>query len=137
MVCYHQNIGLMAFGPTGFAREGWDFKWKGLIEIPTCPSKIITSGLESWVLAQRPLARYFDDNKPYLVMCLTILFKRISGLKQVDLTAPQSRLTIWTPLKICIPKPSTVEKLRDQTLKKRIKICNLLLFLDILSKPRW
>jgi len=38
-------------------------------------------------LAQRPLAQYpdeyFDDNKPYLVMYLTILFKRISGSKQV------------------------------------------------------
>jgi len=35
------------------------------------------------LLAQRPLARYldgyFDDNKPYLVMYLTILFKRFSG----------------------------------------------------------
>ena len=35
------------------------------------------------LLAQRPLAQYldvyFDDNKPYLVMYLTILFKRISG----------------------------------------------------------
>ena len=37
------------------------------------------------LLAQRPLAQYpdeyFDDNKPYLVMYLTILFKRISGSK--------------------------------------------------------
>ena len=104
---------------------------------PTVPINIpLDFQRRGYMLAQRPLARYFDDNKPYLVMCLTILFKRISGLKQVDLTPPQSRLTIWTPLKICIPKPSTVEKLRDQNIEEKIKICNLLLFLDILSKPR-
>ena len=49
------------------------------------------------LLAQRPLAQYpdeyFDDNKLYLVMYLTLLFKSISGSKQVDLTAPLSRLT--------------------------------------------
>ena len=88
------------------------------------------------MLAQRPLAQYFDDDKPYLVMCLTILFKRISGLKQVDLTATHQDSQVWTPLKICIPKPSTVEKLRNQNIEEKNKICILLLCLDILSKPR-
>ena len=32
---------------------------------------------ECWPKGQ--LARYFDDNKTYLIMSLTILFKRISG----------------------------------------------------------
>ena len=73
------------------------------------------------MLALRPLARYFDDNKSYLVMCLTILFKRISGLKQVDLTAPHQDSQVWMPLKICIPKPSTVEKLRDQNIEEKIQ----------------
>ena len=49
---------------------------------------VLSSSKRGRLLAQRPLARYFDDNKTYLVMFLTILFKRISGLKQVDLTAP-------------------------------------------------
>ena len=49
---------------------------------------VLSSSKRGRLLAQRTLARYFDDNKPYLVMFLTILFKRISGLKQVDLTAP-------------------------------------------------
>jgi len=89
---------------------------------------VLSSSKRGRLLAQRPLARYFDDNKPYLVMCLTILFKRISGLIQVDLSAPHQDSQVWTPLKICIPKPSTVEKLRDQNNEEKIKICNLLFF---------
>jgi len=45
--------------------------------------KSFTMSEMKYLLAQRPLARYlvgyFDDNKPYLVMYLTSLFKSISG----------------------------------------------------------
>ena len=44
---------------------------------------VLSSSKRGRLLAQRPFAQYpdeyFDDNKPYLVMYLTILFKRISG----------------------------------------------------------
>ena len=44
---------------------------------------VLSSSKRGRLLAQRSFAQcpddYFDDNKPYLVMCLTILFKRISG----------------------------------------------------------
>jgi len=35
---------------------------------------VLSSSKRGRLLAQRPLARHFDDNKPYLVMFLTILF---------------------------------------------------------------
>ena len=70
---------------------------KSLPKIFVITIYVLSSSKRGRLLAQRSLAQYpdeyFDDNKPYLVMYLTILFKRISGSKQVDLTAPLSRLT--------------------------------------------
>ena len=79
------------------------------------------------LLAQRPLAQYpneyFDDNKPYLVMYLTILFKRISGSKRVDLTAPQSRLTSLDAAKDLHSQAKHIRKLRDKDNEEKTKIC--------------
>ena len=84
------------------------------------------------VLAQRPLAQYpdeyFDDNKTYLVMYLTILFKRISGSKQVDLTAPLSRLTCLDAAKDLHSQAKHNRKLRNQDIEEKSKICILLFF---------
>ena len=113
---------------------------KSLPKIFVITIYVLSSSKRGRLLAQRPLARYFDgyfdDNKPYLVMYLTILFKRISGLKQVDLTAPLSRLTSLDAAKDLHSQAKHGRKLRDQDIEEKIKICILLFFLDILSKPR-
>ena len=56
---------------------------KSLPKIFVITIYVLSSSKRGRLLAQRPLAlylvEYFDDNKPYLVMYLTILFKSISG----------------------------------------------------------
>jgi len=58
---------------------------KSLPKIFVITIYVLSSSKRGRLLAQRPLAQYldvyFDDNKPYLVMYLTILFKRISGYR--------------------------------------------------------
>jgi len=48
---------------------------KSLPKIFVITPYVLSSSKRGRLLAQRPLARHFDDNKPYLVMFLTNLFK--------------------------------------------------------------
>jgi len=122
---------------------------KSLPKIFVITIYVLSSSKRGRLLAQRPLALYlvgyFDDNKPYLVMYLTMFVEKNFRIKQVDLTAPHQDSQVWSSPKICIPKSSTIGSFGNTTMKKRSsqdqdqeEYQDLYLyfsFLDILSKP--